>query len=156
MPNELVKFAEWTFFQEVQPPQDVLAMLIQGEQVYAAEITLHIIGAVLPKQTMIVTEWFHCDCIANYYDLETFSPKHCEYIGKFMRAAVDNGWIAYPHQIGQTGATVQTDVYIACGISGQIQHLIGMQSCRTIIAIDVDDNTPMMQLADVAVKGDLF
>ena len=45
----------------------------------------------LPKQTMIVTEWFHCDCIANYYDLETFSPKHCEYIGKFMRAAVDNG-----------------------------------------------------------------
>ena len=72
------------------------------------------------------------------------------------RAAVDSGWIAYPHQVGQTGTTVQADLYIACGISGQIQHLIGMQSCRTIIAIDVDDNTPMMQLADVAVKGDLF
>ena len=72
------------------------------------------------------------------------------------RAAVDNGWIAYPHQIGQTGATVQTDVYIACGISGQIQHLIGMQSCKTIIAIDIDDKTPMMNLADIAVKGDLF
>ena len=72
------------------------------------------------------------------------------------RAAVDNGWIAYPHQIGQTGATVQTDVYIACGISGQIQHLIGMQSCKTIIAVDVDDTTPMMKLADIAVKGDLF
>ncbi|MBQ8952898.1 MAG: electron transfer flavoprotein subunit alpha/FixB family protein [Clostridia bacterium] len=72
------------------------------------------------------------------------------------RAAVDNGWIAYPHQVGQTGQTVQADVYIACGISGQIQHLIGMQSCKTIIAIDVDDTTPMMQLADIAVKGDLF
>ncbi len=72
------------------------------------------------------------------------------------RAAVDNGWIAYPHQVGQTGQTVQADIYIACGISGQIQHLIGMQSCGTIIAIDTDDTTPMMQLADIAVKGDLF
>lgn len=69
----------------------VAVRLESGEQVYSAEITLHVIGAVLPKQTMIVTEWFHCDCIANYYDLETFSPKHCEYIGKFMRTAVENG-----------------------------------------------------------------
>lgn len=72
------------------------------------------------------------------------------------RAAVDNGWISYPHQIGQTGTTVHTNVYIACGISGQIQHLIGMQSCKTIIAIDKDDTTPMMKLADIAVKGDVF
>lgn len=72
------------------------------------------------------------------------------------RAAVDNGWISYPHQVGQTGTTVQTDLYIACGISGQIQHLIGMQSCKTIIAIDIDDTTPMMKLADIAVKGDVF
>ena len=51
---------------------------------------------------------------------------------------------------------MQADLYIACGISGQIQHLIGMQSCKTIIAIDTDDTTPMMQMADIAVKGDLF
>lgn len=69
----------------------VAIRLEAGEEVHAAEITLHVIGAVLPKQEMIVTEWFHCDCIANYYDLETFSPKHCEYIGKFMRTAVENG-----------------------------------------------------------------
>ncbi len=62
-----------------------------GETAYAAEVRLHVIAAELPKQKMIVTNWFHCDCIANYYDLETFSPKHCEYIGKFMRAAVENG-----------------------------------------------------------------
>ena len=87
--------------------------------------------------------------------LEEFASRIGGAVGA-SRAAVDNGWISYPHQIGQTGATVQTDVYIACGISGQIQHLIGMQSCKTIIAIDIDDTTPMMKLADIAVKGDVF
>ncbi|GAB4112441.1 MAG: electron transfer flavoprotein subunit alpha [Candidatus Caldatribacteriota bacterium] len=72
------------------------------------------------------------------------------------RAAVDAGWISYAHQIGQTGQTVQTKVYIACGISGQIQHLVGMQSCDFIIAIDKNSNTPMMQMADIAIVGDLF
>ncbi|MBN2851145.1 MAG: electron transfer flavoprotein subunit alpha/FixB family protein [Clostridia bacterium] len=72
------------------------------------------------------------------------------------RAAVDAGWIAYAHQVGQTGQTVQTKVYIACGISGQIQHLVGMQSSDMIIAIDKNPDTPMMQIADIAVVGDLF
>ena len=72
------------------------------------------------------------------------------------RAAVDAGWISYAHQIGQTGQTVQTRVYMACGISGQIQHLVGMQSCDFIIAIDKNPDTPMMQIADIAVVGDLF
>ena len=72
------------------------------------------------------------------------------------RAAVDAGWIAYSHQVGQTGQTVQTKVYMACGISGQIQHLVGMQSSDLIIAIDKDPNTPLMQMADIAVEGDLF
>lgn len=72
------------------------------------------------------------------------------------RAAVDAGWIPYAHQVGQTGQTVQTKVYIACAISGQIQHLVGMQSCDMIIAIDKNPNTPMMQIADIAIVGDLF
>lgn len=72
------------------------------------------------------------------------------------RAAVDSGWIAYSHQVGQTGQTVQTKVYIACAISGQIQHLVGMQSCDLIVAIDKNPDTPMMQIADIAVVGDLF
>ena len=72
------------------------------------------------------------------------------------RAAVDSGWIPYAHQVGQTGQTVQSKVYIACGISGQIQHLVGMQSCDLIIAIDKNPNTPMMQIADISVVGDLF
>ncbi|MHB1484025.1 MAG: electron transfer flavoprotein subunit alpha/FixB family protein [Saccharofermentanales bacterium] len=72
------------------------------------------------------------------------------------RAAIDSGWIPYTHQIGQTGQTVQTKVYIACGISGQIQHLVGMQSSDLIIAIDKNPDTPMMQIADIAIVGDLF
>lgn len=72
------------------------------------------------------------------------------------RAAVDAGWISYAHQIGQTGQTVQARVYVACAISGQIQHLVGMQSCETIIAIDKKPDTPLMQIADIAVVGDVF
>jgi electron transfer flavoprotein alpha subunit len=87
--------------------------------------------------------------------LQKFADKIGGAVGA-SRAAVDNGWIAYPHQVGQTGQTVQTSVYIACGISGQIQHLIGMQSCETIVAIDRKPDTPMMQLADIAIVGDVF
>jgi electron transfer flavoprotein alpha subunit len=72
------------------------------------------------------------------------------------RAAVDAGWVPYAHQVGQTGQTVQAKVYMACSISGQIQHLVGMQSCDMIIAIDKNPETPMMQMADIAIVGDVF
>ncbi len=72
------------------------------------------------------------------------------------RATIDSGWISYSHQVGQTGLTVQPEVYIACGVSGQIQHLVGMQSSDFIIAINKDPDAPIMHLADVAIVGDLF
>ena len=72
------------------------------------------------------------------------------------RAAVDSGWISYLHQVGQTGQTVQTRVYMACGISGQSQHLAGMQSSDFIVAINRDPEAPIMKIADVAIVGDLF
>ncbi|NLN64872.1 MAG: electron transfer flavoprotein subunit alpha/FixB family protein [Clostridiaceae bacterium] len=87
--------------------------------------------------------------------LKTLAAKVNGAVGA-SRAAVDAGWISYAHQVGQTGQTVQTKVYIACGISGQIQHLVGMQSCDLIIAIDKNPDTPMMQMADIAIVGDLF
>jgi len=72
------------------------------------------------------------------------------------RAAVDAGWVDYAHQVGQTGQTVQPRTYLACGISGQVQHLVGMQSSDLIIAVNREPDTPMMQLADYAVVGNLF
>jgi len=135
----------------VDPPNDLATDRMRFER-FIPDATEE---AAIEESDVIVSGGYGMQNLANFQWLARLAKVLDGSVG-VSRAAVERGWKPYPRQIGLSGKTVAPKLYIACGISGAVQHLAGMQTSENIIAINLDSNAQIFQVADLGIVGDLF